>query len=655
MSDETKTPDEIKTVGDLLKAAENDPGLLDRAHRKVWKVISSPINGEKPEILSELKAPREKNLFHDQPPQYMRFPLFKNELVGIDPCLAETGEFFRQAASGGAMERRILEITGKTGVGKTTWLKLIADKMEEESFFYLDECPHNEHPLNAVPRALRKKIKQPLDDIQRVLCHENIASRLSRFRGRLCRRCEERFQKEFGGKWENMPVKSSEYRLGAGIGMLQIEGRLTEPEFDKEGRVSKIPEDWYRIVDLANGGLLLIDFPAQNSEFCGRLSRMVSDGWFKGRDQTDLWPDIAVVSISNKTIRDVFPKEDALIDRVISVTFPMVMDPVAELKIQRKESMSEERSFHFVPWVEEAACQVITASRLEPDSYPYKLKLESPEAALFYGGGALISDDRKFLVKHSFRELCNKRPKDGTRGLTMRQGGNLMALAGQQNNCVGINQFIRTVREANFENMESDSLARIKKWVPIDKNSSGEYEHAPLEDRYQERAVEDLVRGHVGPSAFIERQEKYFNDYAVHMKALVKKQKVEIRNAEGKIEHIDPNKDFLEKIEEQIGVIGATIDDFRKCVDSNLPGDPPYDFDSHPPLKEAVTKKIISEYYVIVRRAICWNSLDPEKDKAVDPNKARQNLDKIRAELLKARYQPCCWENLLSYARRIFK
>lgn len=648
---------EIKTIGDLLRCAQEKPELLDRAYSKVWKAISSTINGEGPEILSELKAPREKNLFHNQPPQYMRFPLFKNELVGIDPYLAETGEFFRQAASGGAMERRILEVTGKTGVGKTTWLKLIADKMEEESFFYLEECPHHEHPLNAIPRTLRKKIGHPRDDIQKVLCHENIASRLSRFRGRLCRGCEERFQNEFGGKWENMPVKSSEYRLGAGIGMLQIEGRLTEPEFDKEGRVSKIPEDWYRVIDLANGGLFFVDFPAQNLEFCGRLSRMVSDGWFKGRDQTDWWPDIAVVSISNKTIKEAFPKEDALIDRVVSVTFPMVMDPVAELKIQRKESMSEGRSFHFVPWVEEAACQVITASRLDTDNYPYKLKLENAEAALFYGGGAMISDDRKFLVKHSFRELCDKRPKDGTRGLTMRQGGNLMALAGQQNNCIGINQFIRTIREANFENLESDSLARIKKWVPIDKNSSGEYDHAPLEgDWYQDRAFEDLVRGHVGSSAFTERQKTYFNDYAVHTKALLKKQKVEIRDAENKVTCIDPNRDFLEKIEEQIAVIGVAADDFRKCVDSNLPGDPPYDFDSHLPLEEAVTKQIISEYHDIVRRAVCWNSLDQEKDKGIDPNKAKQNLDKIKKELLQNRgYRECCWQNLLSYARRIFK
>ena len=140
MSAETKTPDEIKTVGDLLKAAENDPGLLDRAHRKVWEAISATVDGREPEILSEPNAKdpdvaRKRRLYHDQPARRVLLPSFANELFGNAPDLAEIAEYFRQAARSEKFRKMLLEVTGDTGCGKTTLTDAIAERMEQKSFF----------------------------------------------------------------------------------------------------------------------------------------------------------------------------------------------------------------------------------------------------------------------------------------------------------------------------------------------------------------------------------------------------------------------------------------------------------------------------------------------------------------------------------------
>lgn len=624
---------EIKTVGDLLREAKNSPELLWRAHRKVWKVISSSIYGKKPETLSELKNAREKRIFGDQPSQRMRYPLFA-ELLDIDIDLAEIGEFFREASAGGAMEKRVLEVVGETGTGKTTWMEIIADGMEKEDFFYIRDCPHKEHPLNAVPRDLRKK---------------NPDSDLYYFRGQLCRKCEILLQKEFEGNYENLPVESASYRMGAGIGMLQVEGALSMPESDNSS-ISRVPEDWYRVVDLVNGGIFFIDLPAQHADFCGRLSRMVSDGRFKDRDLTDWCPDFAVVSISNKTIKDAFASEKALLSRVISVKFHMALNPAAEIKIQHKNLARGERGFHFAPWVEEAGCHLLTISRLEQDvGYrSEQLKLDGPDAMIFYSGGAKLGDP---LITHSLKELRSKRPTDGTRGIAVREGGNLLAAAGQQNNCVGIGHLMTMFREYGLDKkFDSETVTRIKEWITLEKNSQGNYTPCPMEMWYQEHAIEDLVRGFMGITAFCQTMKDYFKTYMANVDLYVSKKK----NKDAQTgENLPPDEDFMKSIEEQIAIIGSAADGFRKCLMSSVKDGE--DFDEYPPLKEAVTKKIINEKLATIKHAVFWDAMATGKDKAPDPLGAKKNLDKIKKELLRAGYQPCCWENLLSYARRIFK
>lgn len=637
-----KPEQEIKTVGELLEAAADKPELLDRAYRKVWKVYSSVVNGEEPESLSELKNAREKRKFGDQPSQRMRYPLFANELFDIDIDLSEAGEFFREASAGGAMEKRILEIVGETGVGKTTWMEIIAAGMEEESFFYLSDCEHHENPLNVIPSSFRKAGKSLPDDFRSMLEHKNIAAHLNGFRGRLCRRCEERVQKEFGGKWENFPVGSAEYRLGTGVGMLQVEGSLAYPEISKDNRTSKIPDEWYRVVDLANGGVLFIDLPAQHKDFCGKLSRMVSDGRFKDKDLTDWWPDVAIVSISNRRIKEVFSSEKALVNRVISVTFHMALDPNAELKIQHKDLARGERGFHFVPWVEEAGCHLLAISRLEPDNNS-TLKLKGSDAIIHYSGGVPLKN-------HSLKELRSKRPADGTRGITMREGGNLLAASGQQNSCVGLGHLMTTIREYELgKKFDSDTVSRVKEWITLDKNNQGEYELCPMEEWYQDRAVEDLVRGFKGNSDFDRTLQNHFGYYLENVEAYLENKKIKHPVTK---EELSPDEGFMKSIEERMKIIGSAADEFRKCLSSSLKGNDP---DEYPPLKEAIVKKIISEVYDDIKRAVLWNKLTPEKDKLFDPNRARRNLDKIKAELLNMGYlESCCWNNLLSYAQKIF-
>ena len=631
MSDETKTPDEIKTVGDLLKAAENDPGLLDRAHRKVWEAISATVDGREPEILSEPNAKdpdvaRKRRLYHDQPARRVLLPSFANELFGNAPDLAEIAEYFRQAARSEKFRKMLLEVTGDTGCGKTTLTDAIAERMEQKSFFSLAECEYHEDPLHAIPKNERVRILK------------------RRFKGELCRACELDLQQKYHDDWRSLPVKKLPYRLTAGIGMLRKETALPKPQGS-----GSIPDDWHQIFKNVNGGIFFVDLARQPDEFSDLLMSFVTDGTLPAKDQTAWWPDFVVVSVGNKKL-----DTKSATDRVVPIELRFTTDPLVELRIQRKEQEreeGEEDDSHFVPWVEEAGCRILAASRLEADSYQAKLKLKSDEALDFYSGVAISPR------AYSYKELREKRPDDGKNGITVRGGTRLLSLVRQYHGCAGITHLVMAFREAGLDKLNAKAVDRIKEQLgSLEKNPQGEYDTAPLELWYQKHAVEDLVRGLSGNATFEKMQKEYFDRYMENAQAYINKTLVEIKDDKGKItDRIEPNEDFMKKLEKQIAIIGSAADGFRRNVVSFYEN-PPYVLSDYPHLQDAIIKKIESEYYSNVRCAVTGREPDQEKAKTFDPNRARQNRDKIKNELLKERgYQPCCWENLLSYAIRIFK
>jgi predicted Ser/Thr protein kinase/intein/homing endonuclease len=120
-------------------------------------------------------------------------------------------EYFRAAAAGSEVSRRILLLWGPTSSGKSQFAILLKKGLEafsrtkEGRIFAIDSCPMFENPLNAIPDGARKALKEKYGLI---------------IEGELCPRCAYRLENEYQRDFWKFPVKriflSEMNRIGIG-------------------------------------------------------------------------------------------------------------------------------------------------------------------------------------------------------------------------------------------------------------------------------------------------------------------------------------------------------------------------------------------------------------------------------------------------------
>src|SRR5215468_352800 len=137
--------------------------------------------------------------------------LFKRELFGIDDPLSRVVDYFKAAAAGSDVGRRLLLLLGPPSGGKSTLAILLKRGMEEYSrtdegaLYGIKGSPLHESPLNLIPASLRGEFRDTFGvDVNGEL------SPLSR----------ERLEREFEGDYLRVPVErifiTESSRMGIG-------------------------------------------------------------------------------------------------------------------------------------------------------------------------------------------------------------------------------------------------------------------------------------------------------------------------------------------------------------------------------------------------------------------------------------------------------
>nr|WP_206378336.1 hypothetical protein [Sneathiella limimaris] len=102
--------------------------------------------------------------------------------------------------------------------------------------------------------------------------------------------------------------------------------------------------------------------------------------------------------------------------------------------------------------------------------------------------------------------------------------------------------------------------------------------------------------------AYEEQAETLFQNYLDHAEAYVNKTTLKDRNSSDEME---PDENFLKNIEEQIAIIGSSVDGFRQEVISYLWSvgrrGKKVDYKSYDPLREAIEKKLMESVRDISR------------------------------------------------------
>ncbi|MGH8265554.1 MAG: serine protein kinase, partial [Steroidobacteraceae bacterium] len=124
--------------------------------------------------------------------------LFKRELFGVDEPLARVVDYFKAAAAGSDVGRRLLLLLGPPSGGKSTVAILLKRGLEEYSrtdegaLYGIKGSPMHESPLNLIPASLRADFRQSYGvDVP----------------GELSPWARERLEREYEGEYLKVPVE----------------------------------------------------------------------------------------------------------------------------------------------------------------------------------------------------------------------------------------------------------------------------------------------------------------------------------------------------------------------------------------------------------------------------------------------------------------
>ncbi|HEX8783006.1 MAG TPA: hypothetical protein VF764_06535, partial [Steroidobacteraceae bacterium] len=139
------------TFGDFLQhiLPANPVALARTSHEYVWDMLRWHGRAGPPDAAENQRA-RE---------------LFKRELFGIDESLSRVVDYFKAAAAGSDVGRRLLLLLGPPSGGKSTLAILLKRGLEEYSrtdegaLYAIRGSPLRENPLNLIPTSLRPEFR----------------------------------------------------------------------------------------------------------------------------------------------------------------------------------------------------------------------------------------------------------------------------------------------------------------------------------------------------------------------------------------------------------------------------------------------------------------------------------------------------------------
>src|SRR5207237_466998 len=122
--------------------------LAGTSHEYVWDMLRGHGRAAQPDAPESVRA-RE---------------LFKRELFGIDEPLSRVVDYFKAAAAGSDVGRRLLLLLGPPSGGKSTLAILLKRGLEEYSrtegaLYAIKGSPLRESPLNLIPASLRAEFR----------------------------------------------------------------------------------------------------------------------------------------------------------------------------------------------------------------------------------------------------------------------------------------------------------------------------------------------------------------------------------------------------------------------------------------------------------------------------------------------------------------
>ena len=301
--------------------------------------------------------------------------LFSRELFGIDEPLSRVVDYFKAAAAGSDVGRRLLLLLGPPSGGKSTLAILMKRGLEEYSrtdagaLYGIKGSPLRENPLNLVPASLRAEFRERYGvEVQ----------------GELSPWARELVEREFEGDFGRVPVERifiSE-ALRTGIGTYAPHDPTTADIADLVGsvdlaKVAQIGDEgdprawsWSGAVYAASRGMLeMIEILKVKREFLYLLLTMTQEKNVKVSRFPLIHLDETILAHTNLAEFHKFLQEkenEALLDRMVIIKVPYSLSYQDEARIYKKLVVGAPafRDVHLDPHVLDLAAVFAILTRL---------------------------------------------------------------------------------------------------------------------------------------------------------------------------------------------------------------------------------------------------------------------------------------------------
>lgn len=589
------------TLLDYLTIIQENPKTVKLAHARMYDTIILP--GVK-EITAE-DNPKIKKIYGNK--KILSYKFFEDEFFGMEKIIMQIVRYFHSAAMRGEESRQVLFLVGPVGAGKSSLIERLKKGLEQtESIYAVKDCPMQEEPLHLIPRHLRPKFEEKLG---------------IRIEGDLCPVCRFKLQEEHNNEYEKFPVVQVKFskRARRGIGMVppvDPNNQDTSVLIGSED-ISKLDiyaENDPRVLSLngafnaGNRGLVeFIEVFKNETEFLHTMITATQEKSIPAPGKHSMiYFDGVILAHSNEAEWNKFKADhtnEAILDRIVKIETPYVLELSEEVKIYQKIINQSNFCAHIAPHTLKVVAMFAILTRLKLTN-----KCDLITKLKLYDGEDVIEKGQ--TKKIDIYELKEEAKDEGMSGISTRFGMKCLdnALSDSEHNC--INPI--SVREAMIQKIKEETR------LPEDvKKQYLAFLQDVLHRQYLEILEKEIAKAFV--HSYREQAETLFQNYLDNAEGYVTKKKLIDQNTK---EELEPDKKFMESIEEQIGVSGSAADGFRQDVTSFLFSFArkglSIDYKSYEPLKEAIEKKLVASVRDLSRIITKAKTRDEEQGKKYD-------------------------------------
>jgi serine protein kinase len=538
--------------------------------------------------------------------------LFKRELFGVDEPLGRVVDYFKAAAAGSDVGRRLLLLLGPPSGGKSTLAILLKRGLEEYSrtdegaLYAIKGSPLRESPLNLIPTSLRAEFRETYG--------VSISGELSPWaRDLLDRECE--------GDYLRVPVEriflSEAARCGIGTyaphdpSTADIADLVGSVDLSKVARVGDEGDprawSWSGAVYAASRGVLeMIEILKVKREFLYLLLTMTQEKNVKVARFPLIYLDETILAHTNLAEFNRFLQEkenEALLDRMVIIKVPYALSYKDESRIYKKLVYGAPafRNTHLDPHVLHLAAVFAILTR---HSKPEREGLDLPKKVRIFAGEAVEG----FSDTEAAR-LRAEAPDEGLSGVSPRFVINALSTAITRGNAHSLTsmELLLALKDA----IESDARIDAKQ-----KKLWFDHLVTARKEFYNRWVKEDVHRALF--ASFQDEAQQLLEKYLDEIEASLDQRKV-TDPITG--ENRAPDERFMRSVEEKIKVSESGKQSFRqevirKAMVAFKAGEK-FRLSSHARVREAIEQYLFEERRDVLRLVTSTTRPDDEARKKI--------------------------------------